>query len=211
MLEKTLESPLDRKAIKPVNPKGNQPWIFIGRTGTEDEAPILWPPDMKSWLHTGKDPEAGKQWGQEEKREAEDEMVGWHHQLNGQESEQTPGDSEGQRSRACRSPWGHKRGGHHLANEQQQSPKRTCEVNQQSNRNYLRDFYFLLRYLLRGSESSIQESLSISVEESKIVRQSMITKALFFHIRIRNWVRCNNERRVPYLLRLINISTPWVM
>ena len=81
MLEKTLESPLDRKAIKPVNPKGNQPWIFIGRTGTEDEAPILWPPDMKSWLHTGKDPEAGKQWGQEEKREAEDEMVGWHHRL----------------------------------------------------------------------------------------------------------------------------------
>ena len=75
MLEKTPDSPLDSKEIKPVNPKGNQPWIFIGRTDAEAEAPILWPPDVKSWL-TGKDPDAGKDWRLKEKRVAEDEMVG---------------------------------------------------------------------------------------------------------------------------------------
>ena len=99
--DKTLESPLE---IKPVNPKGNQPWTFIGRTDTEAEAPILWPPDAKSWL-TGKDPDAGKDWGQE-KGAAEDEMVGWQHQLDGHEFQQTPGDSEGQGSLVCHSPWG---------------------------------------------------------------------------------------------------------
>ena len=99
--DKTLESPLE---IKPVNPKGNQPWTFIGRTDTEAEASILWPPDAKSWL-TGKDPDAGKDWGQE-KGAAEDEMVGWQHQLDGHEFQQTPGDSEGQGSLVCHSPWG---------------------------------------------------------------------------------------------------------
>ena len=78
VLEKTLESPLDSKEIKLVNPKGNQPWIFLGRT--DAEAPILWPPDAKSWL-IGKDPDAVKDWGQEEKQKTEDEMVGWHHWL----------------------------------------------------------------------------------------------------------------------------------
>ena len=87
-----------------VNPKGNQPWIFIGRAVAE--APILWPPAAKSQL-VGKDPDAGKDWGQK-KRAAEDEMVGWHHQLSGHEFEQTPGDSGGQESLACCSPWGHK-------------------------------------------------------------------------------------------------------
>ena len=82
MLEKTLESPLDRKEIKPVNPKGNQSWIFIGRT--DAEAPILWPPDAKSWL-IGKDPDAGKDWGQEEKETTEDEKVRWHHPCDGHE------------------------------------------------------------------------------------------------------------------------------
>ena len=106
MLEKTPESPLDSK-IKPVSPKGNSPWIFIGRTDAEAEAPIFWPPDVKSWL-TGKDPGAGKDWEQEEKRTTEDEMVGWHHQLNGHEFEETPGDSEGQESLVCCSPRGHK-------------------------------------------------------------------------------------------------------
>ena len=100
-----LESPLESKEIKPVNPKGNQPWIFIGRTDAEAEAPILWPPDAKSQL-TGKDSNAGKDWGQEKKGMIEDEMVGWHHLLNGSEFKQTPGDSEGQGSRACSSPWG---------------------------------------------------------------------------------------------------------
>ena len=93
--------------IKPVNPKGSQPRIFIGKTDTEAEAPIIWPPDAKSQL-IWKDPEAGKDWKQEEKGAAEDEMVGWHHWLNGHEFEQTPGDSEGQGSLACCSPWGRK-------------------------------------------------------------------------------------------------------
>ena len=82
VLEKTLESPLDCKEIQPVHPKGNQSWIFIGRTDAEAETPVLWPPDVKSWL-AGKDPDAGKDWGQEEKGTTEDETVGWHHRLNG--------------------------------------------------------------------------------------------------------------------------------
>ena len=103
--KKTLESPLDSKEIKPVNPKGNQPWIFIGRT--DAEPPILWPPDAKN-LFTGKDPDAGKDRGQEEKRVTEDEIIGWHHWFNAHEFEQTLGDSEGQGSLACCSPWGHR-------------------------------------------------------------------------------------------------------
>ena len=94
LLQKTFESPLDSKEIKPVNPKENQPWIFTRRTDAEAEAPILWPPDAKSWL-IGKEPDAGKDWGKEEKGQTEDEMVEWHHWLNGHESEQTLGDSEG--------------------------------------------------------------------------------------------------------------------
>ena len=106
-LEKTLESPLDSKKIKPVNLKGNQPWIFTGRTDAEAEVPILWPPNLKSRL-TGKDPDAGKDWRQEKKGTIEDEMLGWHHWLNGHEFAQTPGESKGQVSLACCSPWGHK-------------------------------------------------------------------------------------------------------
>ena len=86
VLEKTLDSPLDCKEIQLVHPKGNQSWIFIGRTGVEAEIPILWPPSVKNWF-IGKDPDAGKDWGWEEKGTTEDEMVGWHHQLNGHESE----------------------------------------------------------------------------------------------------------------------------
>ena len=93
MLEKALESPLDSKDIKPVNPKGNQPWILIGRTDAEAETPILWPPDPKTQL-IGKDPDAGKDWGLVKKGVTEDEMVGWHHWFNGHEFEQTPGGSE---------------------------------------------------------------------------------------------------------------------
>ena len=92
VLEKTLESPLGSKEIKPVDPKGNQSWIFTGRTNAE--APILWPADERSWL-IGKDPDAGKDRGQEEKGVTEDEMVGWHHQLNWHEFEQILGNSEG--------------------------------------------------------------------------------------------------------------------
>ena len=92
----------------PVNPKGNQPWIFIGRTDVEAKISILWPPDAKNWL-IGKDPDAGKDWRQEEKGTTENEMVGWYHWLNGHEFEQTPGDSEGQGSLACFSLWDHKK------------------------------------------------------------------------------------------------------
>ena len=84
VLEKSLESPLDCKEIQPVHPKGDQSWVFIGRTDVEAETPILWPPDVKSWF-SGKDPDAGKDWRQEKKGTTEDEMVGWHHQLNGHE------------------------------------------------------------------------------------------------------------------------------
>ena len=90
MLEKTLESPLDCKEIQPVHPKGNQCWIFIGRTDAKAEFPILWPPDVKNWL-IWKDPDAGQDWRQEEKGMTEEEMAGWHHRLNGHEFGQTPG------------------------------------------------------------------------------------------------------------------------
>ena len=99
VLEKTLERPLECKEIQPVNSKGSQSWIFIRRTDAEAEAPILWPPDVKNWL-IGKDPDAGKEWRQEEKGTTEDEMTGWHH------FEQAPGVGDGQGSLACCSLWG---------------------------------------------------------------------------------------------------------
>ena len=105
VLEKTLDSLLDSEEIQPVHPKGNWSWMFIGRTDVEAEAPILGPPDVNSWL-IGKDPDAGKDWGQEDKGTTEDEMFGWHHWLDGHEFEWTPGDGEGQRSLACCGPWG---------------------------------------------------------------------------------------------------------
>ena len=108
VLEKTFENPLDSKEIKPVNPKGNQPWIFIGRTDDEAETSILWPPDMKSWL-TGKDPDSRNDWRQEKKGMTEDEMVGWHHWLNGQEFAQTLWDNEGQGSLVYCSSWDRKK------------------------------------------------------------------------------------------------------
>ena len=99
MLEKTLESPMDCKETQLVHAKGNHSWIFIGRTDAEAETPILWPPDVKNWL-TGKDPDAGKDWRQEEKGTTEDETIGWHHQLNRHEFEQAPGVGDGQGSLA---------------------------------------------------------------------------------------------------------------
>ena len=105
VLEKTLKNPLDCKEIKLVNLKGNQSWIFIGRTDAETEAPIIWPPDVKIWL-IGKDPEAGKDWRWEEKRTTEDKMVGWHDWFSGHALEQGPGVGDGQGGPACCSPWG---------------------------------------------------------------------------------------------------------
>ena len=107
-MEKTLESPSVCKEIKPVNPQGNQSWIFFGRTDAEEaEAPMLLPPDVKNWL-IRKDPDAGKDWKQEEKGMTEDKIIGWHHLLNGHQFEQVPRDNEGQGSLAYCSPWGHK-------------------------------------------------------------------------------------------------------
>ena len=108
MLEKIPESPFDSKKIKPANPKGDQSWMFIGRTDAEAETPILWPPDAKNWL-IWKDPDAGKDGRQEEKGTTEDEMVGSHHRPNGGGFEQAPEVDDGQGSLACYSPWGRKK------------------------------------------------------------------------------------------------------
>ena len=105
MLEKTLESFLDCTAIQPIHPKWYQSWVIIGKTDVETETPIFWPPDAKSWL-IGKDRDAGKYWGQEEKGTTEDEMIGWHHRFDGHEFEQALGVGDGQGSLACCSPWG---------------------------------------------------------------------------------------------------------
>ena len=104
VLEKTLESPLDCKEIKPFHPKRNQSWLFIERTDAKTEAPLLWPPDASSWL-LRKDPDAGNNWRQEEEGMSEDEMAEWHLGLNGHEFEQAPGDGDGQGSLAICSPW----------------------------------------------------------------------------------------------------------
>ena len=120
VLERILESPLDFQEIQPVHPKGNQFWIFIGRTDAEAETPILWPPDVKSWL-TGKDPDAGKDWRREEKGTTEDEMVGWYHRLNGHGFGWTLRVGDGQGGLACCSPWG-RRVRDDQVTEQQQQP-----------------------------------------------------------------------------------------
>ena len=109
VLEKTLESPLETlcKEIQPVHPKGDQSWVFFGRTDAKAETPVLWPPHVKSWL-IGKDPDAGRDWGQEEKGTTEDEMAGWHHWLDGHEFGWTPGVGDGQGGLVCCDSWGRK-------------------------------------------------------------------------------------------------------
>ena len=106
--EKTLESLLDCKEIQPVNPKGNQSWIFIGRTDAEAETPIFWPSDVKNWL-MGKDPDVEKDWRQEKKGTTKDEMAAWHHWLDGRESQWTPGVGDGQGALACCHSWGRRK------------------------------------------------------------------------------------------------------
>ena len=106
VLEKALESPLDCKEIQPVHPQGDQSWVFIGRIDAEAETPILWPPHAKTWL-IGKNPDAGRDWGQEEKGTTEDEMAGWQHRLDGHEFEYTLGVGDGQGSLECCDSWGH--------------------------------------------------------------------------------------------------------
>ena len=107
VLEKTFESPLDCKEIQPVHSKGDQSWVFFGRTDAKAETPALWPPHVESWL-IGKDSDAGRDWGQEEKGMTEDEMAGWHHWLDGREFEWTPEDGDGQGSLVCCDSWGRK-------------------------------------------------------------------------------------------------------
>ena len=107
MLEKTLESSLDCKEIQSVHSKGDQSWVFFGRNDTKAETPVLWPLDVKSWL-IGKDSDAGRDWGQEEKGTTEDEMAGWHHRVDGREFEWTPGVGDGQGGLACCNSWGRK-------------------------------------------------------------------------------------------------------
>ena len=107
VLEKTLESPLDYNEIQPVHPKRDQSWVFFGRNDAKAETPVFWPPHVKSWL-IGKDSDAGRDWGQEEKGMTEDEMAGWHHWLDGCEFEWTPGDGDGQGGLVCCDSWGHR-------------------------------------------------------------------------------------------------------
>ena len=107
VLEKTLESPLECKEIQPVHSEGDQPWDFFGRNDTKAETPVLWPPHVKSWL-IGKESDAGRDWGQEEKGTTEDVMAGWHHRLDAHEFGWTPGVGDGQGGLACCSSWGHK-------------------------------------------------------------------------------------------------------
>ena len=105
VLEKTLESPLDCKEIQPVHLKGDRSWVFFGRNDADAETPVLWPPHAKSWL-LGKDPDAGRDWGQEDKGTTVNEMVGWYHRFNGHEFEWTPGVGDGQGGLACCGSWG---------------------------------------------------------------------------------------------------------
>ena len=107
VLEKALDSPLDCKEIQPVHSEGDQSWVFFGRNDAKAENPVLWPPHVKSWL-TGKDSDAGRDWGQEEKGTTEDEMAGWHHWLDGHESVWTPGVGDGQGGLECCDSWGRK-------------------------------------------------------------------------------------------------------
>ena len=124
VLEKTLESPLDCKEIQPVPSKGDQSWVFFGRTDVEAETPILWPPHVKSWL-IGKDSDAGRNWGQEKKGMTEDEMAGWHHRLNADESEWTLGVGDGQAGLAC--CMGSQRVGHDWVTELNWLAKRSVD------------------------------------------------------------------------------------
>ena len=125
VLEKTLASPLDCKEIQPVYSKGDQPWVFIGRTDSKAETPVLWPPHAKSWL-IGKDSDAGRDWGQEEKGRTEDEMAGWHQWLDGHEFEWTPGAGDGQGGLACCNSWGCKESD---STELLNWPNRATELN----------------------------------------------------------------------------------
>ena len=195
MLEKTLENPLDCQEIKPVNPKGNQPWLFIGRTDAKAETPILWPPDGKSQL-IGKNPDAGKDVRQEEKGMTEYEMVGWHHGLNGHESEQTPGDSDRQGSLVCWSPWSH-RVGHYLATERhQQWSKTQCMV---------------LGISLTTTSVHLQYLAKYVFEKLNLWKATaMVQKCYFFLVNNLKTVNVTNSLTAMYVCILSRFSHVWL-
>ena len=147
VLEKTLESPLDCKEIHPVHPKGAQSWVFIGRTDVEAETPILWPPDVKSWL-IWKDPDAMKDWRQEKGR-TEDEMVGWHHWLDGHGFGWTLGVGDGQGGLACCSSWGHRVGHDWVTEPNWTYAKRSEKMNILQTSSHLKkqNYFFNMYYL----------------------------------------------------------------
>ena len=144
ILKKTLKSPLDCKEIQPVHPKGDQSWVFIGRTVVDAETLIIWPPDAKSWL-IGKDPDAGKDWGQEETGTTEDEMTGWHHRLDGHGFGWTPGVGDGQGGLVCCDSWGCKESDTELFSQ-------VTELNWYVI-NKLKQLYFLSIWLLQRLET----------------------------------------------------------
>ena len=188
MLEKTLESPLDCKEIKQVNPKGNQPWIFIGRTDAKAETLILWPPDAKNWL-TGKDPYAGKDWGQEEKGTTEDEMVARHHWLNGCEFEQTLRDSEGPGSLVCCSPWDLKESDTTRTEQQQkEKPEQTFWPIQYNGLNIIKVSFSLTTQSKVGKWFS--STRGISNPHSCFIVSQPLPRAFFSSVK-----SCHKEKR----------------
>ena len=161
MLKKTLEIPLE---IKPVNPKGNQPWIFIGKTNADAEIPILWPPVAKNWV-TGKNPDAGKDWRQEEKGTTEDEVLGWYHPLDGLEFEQSLGVGDEQGSLACYSPWDRKE-----SDMAEQSNYLICCLPQTVKKNFGGDGSFVSKKTVVPEQHIGQDILVVVLQERPMVR-----------------------------------------
>ena len=184
VLEKTFESPLDCKEINPVNPKGNQSWMFIGRTDVEDEPQILWPPDVKNWL-IGKDPNVGKDGRQDEKGMTEDEMVGWHHQLS--RHEQALGVGDGQGSLACCSPWGHKE----LDMTEWLNRTRWC----------CRSSWDRLTSASSASVAKAQTSITVMLNGLPWKRTKITLSFLRLHSNTTFWTLLLTMRATPFLLR----------
>ena len=185
VLEKTLESPLGCKKIQPVHPKGDQSWVFIGRTHVEAETPILWPPDVKSWL-IWKDPNSGKDWRQEEKGRTEDDMTGCHHWLNRHEFGETPGVGDGQGGLACCGSWGHK------------------ESDTSERLNWTEEYYSsILSYCLSGAQLSTTVC-SYSFVESE---RQLPFLSLFY-----GWVACASQVTIIWLTTqaiLLDMEVYW--
>ena len=194
VLEKTLESPLDCKEIQPVHPKADQSCVFIGRTDAEAETPVLWPPDAKSWL-IWKGPDAGRDWGQEEKGMTEDEMAGWHHWLYGHGFGWTPGVGDGQGGLVCCGSWGHKE----LDTSEWLNWTDWMLVLQ--TRSYFLQFFFFLTLL--GSECfhvNLRVSLSNSTRKSSEF-------SLWFHWTYRSvWGNWHLNIAVFWPLAMVRIS-----